>query len=221
MSDKDKLDLAAMMAESMGYSASPTELAFIANGGRIEPSKGLPTKSRSTNIPPSDIIRGARKLKGSNFLAQSYNLFATPYFRVFIQGVKDFPDIESLSETNLESFLPFATVARIGYRGTISSELESIRDEFINTNGHLRLWVDKEYHKSLLVRITNAGMRLDKNKVANRRATEVTMGNYLNDLSQFLVDRGCRTPAEYLGTTTNNSQIVTNAADWDELFDQL
>lgn len=194
------------------------EMAALLNPDGIDPVdlQALKDKHRETDEVLYKDLNGrainpnGKRLIGKSFLTKHYQLFSTPYFRIYLQGVRD---VDSLKEDDIEGFLRVATCAPIHYRGVYSNELKTFIDSTMESRSYYKFYTDKEFHKKWINTALGMGAILDTNKVANRARILQTIREYLTTLEAFLTAKGYDSCAHYLRKNSNGA--ITFKEGWE------
>lgn len=202
----DKLTLADMMAamELDSASLTPTDLETLREK---EESYLLNRELNGAAKNPN-----GKRLVGKSFLTRNYTLFSTPYFRIYLQGVKD---VDDLQEDDIYSFLKLCTVVPINYRGTLNLQIQEFIENTIESKSYLKFYTDKAFHKAWVEELIRLGGKVDRAKVANRAKVLQTIRDYLVTLETFLVKKGYESTKQYLDMN-GSTRAVQFSEGWEE-----
>lgn len=159
----------------------------------------------------------------SKFKYRQYMAFSCPGLLVYWQGVHPISHLDSLDLNTMMLY----TSARNQGRGRgpePSDNAQILISSFIENNSGFRLYADKPFHVEFIQELQEAGVKLNKNKVANRKIAEETLNIYLNDMSDFLAAKGYETPEAYLldhPRSDDRAEEPIGPVDWSTIMDDL
>lgn len=186
----------------------------IASQEELLASMGLSTTSTSSPT--------ASKPSVSKFLTNQYPIFSTPLCTVYLQGAASVALASITDEAQWLNWVASnAVYRRIGKQP--SSFVASLLTELKDNKG--RLFIDREFHRSIVVRLAEAGVAIEPSKAMSRSYALAAIDSYLADLTNYLVETG-QTLEDFIESTKpkEKKSIIDSTmsqADFNALFDQL
>ena len=164
----------------------------------------------STSVNPTEIAR-----VDSSFLLTQFQLLATPYFVIYLQGKKG-SSLALLTNPTESELLALAFQEAIFRRvgRNVPAAITSWLPE-IEKNKH-KFYSDKEWHKATIISLIEAHtLPLAKETTATRSYPLAAIESYLNSLAAYLVSNNISSVEEWNTNKTNLN--LHDSSVWDDL----
>lgn len=152
------------------------------------------------------------------FLLTQFQLLATPYFVIYLQGKKGARLTNLTDEATEEALLSLAFKEAI-FRRVGRNVPQAIYDLLpeIEKNKH-KFYTDKDWHKATIISLIEAHtLPLAKETTATRSYPLAAIESYLNALAAYMIAQGYRTVEDWILASTTTKIDIISPDVWDSL----